>query len=63
MRSETGSPLPDVTGAARELGHNEPFSTLPEDWAWWLRNARSQAAADSVGLPPLPASKGPPATA
>ncbi|MGY2050512.1 oxidoreductase [Methylobacterium sp. JK268] len=40
--------------AARELGHPDPFSLVPEDWGWWLRNARSQAAADSVGLP-LPA--------
>lgn len=42
--------------AARELGHSDPFSTLPEDWAWWLRKPRSQAAADTVGLPPLPRS-------
>ena len=38
--------------AARELAHNDPFSLVPEDWAWWLRNARSQTAADTVGLPP-----------
>ncbi|GJD49614.1 NADPH dehydrogenase [Methylobacterium crusticola] len=43
--------------AARELAHPDPFSLVPEDWAWWLRNARSQAAADSVGLP-LPARPG-----
>jgi 2,4-dienoyl-CoA reductase-like NADH-dependent reductase (Old Yellow Enzyme family) len=24
--------------AARELGHENPFSLVPEDWAWWLRN-------------------------
>ena len=24
--------------AARELGHPEPLSLLPEDWSWWLRN-------------------------
>ncbi len=24
--------------AARELGHANPFSLVPEDWAWWLRN-------------------------
>jgi hypothetical protein len=25
-------------GAARELSHADPFSLLPEDWSWWLRN-------------------------
>lgn len=40
--------------AARELGHNDPFSMVPKDWAWWLSNPRSQAAADTIGLPPLP---------
>ncbi len=24
--------------AARELAHEDPFSLLPEDWSWWLRN-------------------------
>ena len=24
--------------AARELSHADPFSLLPEDWSWWLRN-------------------------
>ena len=24
--------------AARELAHSDPFSLLPEDWSWWLRN-------------------------
>ena len=24
--------------AARELAHNDPFSLIPQDWAWWLRN-------------------------
>jgi 2,4-dienoyl-CoA reductase-like NADH-dependent reductase (Old Yellow Enzyme family) len=23
--------------AARELGHEDPLSMLPEDWTWWLR--------------------------
>lgn len=23
--------------AARELGHADPFSLVPEDWAWWIR--------------------------
>ena len=27
--------------AARELAHNDPFSLVPEDWAWWLRNFRA----------------------
>lgn len=24
--------------AARELGHGDPLSVLPQDWSWWLRN-------------------------
>ena len=28
--------------AARELGHADPFSLVPQDWAWWLRNFRGQ---------------------
>jgi 2,4-dienoyl-CoA reductase-like NADH-dependent reductase (Old Yellow Enzyme family) len=40
--------------AARELGHADPFSLVPADWGPWLRTPRSQAAADTVGLPPLP---------
>src|ERR1700733_8029790 len=24
--------------AARELAHNDPFSLIPRDWSWWLRN-------------------------
>jgi len=35
--------------AARELAHNDPFSLVPEDWAWWLRNSRAHGAA--VGWP------------
>ncbi len=27
--------------AARELSHEDPFSLVPEDWAWWLRNFRA----------------------
>ena len=27
--------------AARELAHGDPFSLVPEDWAWWLRNFRA----------------------
>ncbi|UDL94764.1 hypothetical protein LGH83_00285 [Lichenihabitans sp. PAMC28606] len=36
--------------AARELGHSEQFSLVPEDWAWWFRNFRGHAP--SMGLPP-----------
>ncbi|UDL95630.1 NADH:flavin oxidoreductase/NADH oxidase [Lichenihabitans sp. PAMC28606] len=36
--------------AARELGHSDPFSLVPEDWAWWFRNFRGHAP--SMGLPP-----------
>lgn len=35
--------------AARELGHADPFSLVPPDWAWWLRNFRGHDA--SIGLP------------
>ena len=35
--------------AARELVHNDPFSLVPEDWAWWLRNFRSHDAC--IGWP------------
>ena len=24
--------------AARELGHNDPFAMIPEDWHWWIRS-------------------------
>ena len=27
--------------AARELGQDDPFALLPQDWAFWLRNFRS----------------------
>jgi 2,4-dienoyl-CoA reductase-like NADH-dependent reductase (Old Yellow Enzyme family) len=27
--------------AARELAHADPFSLVPEDWGWWLRNFRA----------------------
>jgi 2,4-dienoyl-CoA reductase-like NADH-dependent reductase (Old Yellow Enzyme family) len=39
--------------AARELGHEAPFSMLPPDWSWWLNNFRGHAP--SIGLPPVPA--------
>ena len=35
--------------AARELAHNDPFSLVPEDWAWWLRNFRAHDAC--IGWP------------
>ena len=42
--------------AARELGHPNPFSLVPEDWRWWLENFRGHPA--SIGWPeaaaPLP---------
>ena len=38
--------------AARELAHPDPFSLVPEDWAWWLRNFRAHK--ECIGWP-LPA--------
>ena len=35
--------------AARELNHADPFSLVPEDWAWWLRNFRAHDAC--IGWP------------
>lgn len=35
--------------AARELGYENPFGLVPEDWGWWLRNFRGHQA--SIGLP------------
>lgn len=35
--------------AARELGHDDPFALVPEDWAWWLRNFRAHDAC--IGWP------------
>jgi hypothetical protein len=35
--------------AARELAHPDPFSLVPEDWAWWLRNFRAHEAC--IGWP------------
>ena len=35
--------------AARELTHNDPFSLVPEDWGWWLRNFRAHDAC--IGWP------------
>ncbi len=35
--------------AARELGHESPFSLVPEQWGWWLDNFRGHAP--SIGWP------------
>ncbi len=35
--------------AARELQHADPFSLVPEDWAWWLRNFRAHESC--IGWP------------
>jgi 2,4-dienoyl-CoA reductase-like NADH-dependent reductase (Old Yellow Enzyme family) len=43
--------------AARELGHADPFSLLPEDWSWWLRNR--PAPEGSLGWPVVEAGSGP----
>jgi 2,4-dienoyl-CoA reductase-like NADH-dependent reductase (Old Yellow Enzyme family) len=44
--------------AARELAHPDPFSLVPEDWGWWLRNFRAHPGA--IGWPePAAASKVP----
>ena len=36
--------------AARELGHPDPFSLVPEDWGWSLKNLRGHET--SIGWPP-----------
>lgn len=40
--------------AARELGHDNPFSLLPEDLTWWLRDLRAHQAC--IGWPERQAS-------
>ena len=35
--------------AARELDHPDPFSLVPEDWGWWLRNFRAHPSC--IGWP------------
>jgi 2,4-dienoyl-CoA reductase-like NADH-dependent reductase (Old Yellow Enzyme family) len=35
--------------AARELAHPDPWSLVPEDWAWWLRNFRAHP--ECIGWP------------
>jgi 2,4-dienoyl-CoA reductase-like NADH-dependent reductase (Old Yellow Enzyme family) len=37
--------------AARELAHSDPFSLIPEDWAWWLRSRPGPEG--SLGWPPV----------
>jgi 2,4-dienoyl-CoA reductase-like NADH-dependent reductase (Old Yellow Enzyme family) len=34
--------------AARELAHADPFSLVPEDWGWWLKNRANPAC---IGWP------------
>ena len=41
--------------AARELAHPDPFSLVPEDWAWWLRNYRAHESC--IGWPMPAAAK------
>lgn len=41
--------------AARELAHPDPFSLVPEDWAWWLRNFRAHEAC--IGWPLSPSTE------
>ncbi len=40
--------------AARELAHEDPFSLVPEDWAWWLRNFRAHDSCIGWPLPEAP---------
>ncbi|GAA2005328.1 NADH:flavin oxidoreductase/NADH oxidase [Nakamurella flavida] len=35
--------------AARELGYDNPFGLVPDDWGWWLRNFRADQ--ESIGFP------------
>ena len=35
--------------AARELGRDDPFDLVPQDWGWWLRNFRGHDG--SIGWP------------
>ena len=44
--------------AARELGHPDPLSLLPEDWSWWLRNRPGPGPERGLpGWPPPPAAE------
>lgn len=40
--------------AARELAHEDPFSLVPEDWAWWLRNFRAHDSCIGWPMPDAP---------
>ena len=40
--------------AARELAHNDPFSLIPQDWSWWLRNRPGSEG--SLGWPAVASS-------
>ena len=44
--------------AARELAHSDPFSLIPEDWSWWLRNRAGSEG--SHGWSPVKAPAGTP---
>lgn len=46
--------------AARELAHPDPFSLVPEDWSWWLRNLRAHRSCLGWPEPPEPARGSPP---
>jgi 2,4-dienoyl-CoA reductase-like NADH-dependent reductase (Old Yellow Enzyme family) len=39
--------------AARELGREDPFGLIPEDWSWWIRSRAGSAG--SVGWPEVAA--------
>jgi hypothetical protein len=47
--------------AARELSHPDPFSLVPEDWGWWLRNFPDQSRGDrlAASAEPLDDAKSP----
>ena len=37
--------------AARELGHADPFSLIPEDWSWWLRGRPGSPGSEGWPVP------------
>jgi 2,4-dienoyl-CoA reductase-like NADH-dependent reductase (Old Yellow Enzyme family) len=43
--------------AARELAHPDPFSLVPQDWGWWLRNFRAHDACIGWPAPGDPATR------
>ncbi len=42
--------------AARERAHDDPFSLLPQNWSWWLRNR--PGSGNSRGWPAAAAASG-----